>query len=341
MRAYVKEQTTLADLLGAVPRTTPSTRGSSTSGCRNSDPVADTESAREVGCRFTSEEWYNIWYYATEQRQARRTEEQLLREYTRFYNKFGPNSSYRIPQSYASALQNEQINIGGNNQNWEAIRRSLQRLLQQSQTSRQSRQQRSEEELENIVRILQVATRGANWVEGDILDGVRLIRSQSDWDYVSQQYPRTRISSRSLASELNRLTDNEKATLKRHFNQFNIDPGEEFEYESESSLPEALSVIPRLVEGDKNEVLTSDDAVQYVTDVLAAIKNYLNNQEPELGDKFQEFIVNENSRDGVAFARDMDAITRLSNNNRRMLDTRLQSNLRFIWQTFLSWAEEN
>ena len=342
MRAYVIKEQTLADLLGAAPATTSSTRGSSTSGCRNSDPVADTQGAREVGCRFTREEWYSIWYFVTEQRQGRRTDNQLTREFTRFYNKFGPNSSYRLPHAYASALYNERINIGGNNSNWESIRQSLQRFLQQAraaEASAGSGEGSSEEELESIARMLIVATRGANWNEGDILIAIRYLRNQSDWDYVARRYPLLRTSRSSLASVLNSLNDDEKASIRRHFNSVNIDPGDEFEFTRETSLPEQLNAITTLVDGDKDQPLNNAQSREYVSSVLDAFIVYLNNQESGLGDKFDDFITNPDSVEGQRFRQFASDLVQRNSLTRARIDNALQRNLNLIWGRFLLWSE--
>lgn len=339
MRAYViKEQNTMADLLGVQ-----GTSSGSTSGCRNSDPVANTQGAREVGCRFTREEWYSIWYHSTRQLSARRDEAELVREFRRFYNKFGPNSSYRMPQAYASALQNERVSIGGNNPNWQAIRGNLQRLLRQAQSEESSPRdtETPRATLETIARALEVATRGLNYNEGDILYNVRLLRSQADWDAVSEIYPTLRPSSASLASVLNELNQDEKASIRRHFNNVNIDPGDEFEYTSESSLPEYIRQIPELVSGNKETELDENDARAYASSVLGSFVDYLNQQEQGLGDSFDDFITNEESVEGRDFRRDLTNFLRLDGVTRNMIDNRIMSNTRLIWQVFLTWQSQS
>lgn len=339
MRAYiVNEQNSMADLLGvqAGPQ-------AGTGGCRNSDPVADTEGARQVGCRFTSEEWYSIWFHATEQRQGRRTEEQLTREFRRFYNKFGPSSYYRMPQAYASALLNERVNIGATNPNWAAIRNNLQRILRQAQSAEAQRGSDAETPdatLEAIARSLEVATRGLNWNEGDILYAVRQLRSQRDWDIVSEMYPTLRTSRQSLASVLNELNRDEKATIRRHFNSVDIDPGDEFEYTSESSLPAPIRQIPDLVPGDKNEQLDEDEARAYASSVLGSFVDLLNEQNAGLGDRFDDFITNEQSPEGTDFRRDITEFLRLDGVNRLMIDNRIMSNTRLIWEVFSQWQSQ-
>lgn len=332
MRAYVfKEQTTIADVLGLQRAISATNPGSP----RNNETTANTEGARQVGNRFTREEWESIFLYATQNLTARQTDDEQVERFRRFYARFGPSSPLRTPQEYGAALTNFRVPFTTTSFTWPNILSTLQNVLRQAQQADLSRAntELSDDQVREIVENLQRTTRGINWNESEIIFNLRRLTNQNDYDRVERLF-NSLDPGLTLTELLGQLNIRERQTIARIFQQRGINAGEDFA-SPRDNLPVQFDVYSLDISTDdfpENTPYNRTQTENYISLVILKIVQRLGDQPGQTGYRFFNWIGSE-AENAVDFR---SSLTDLydSNLNRRDLNIRIAGRIRNIWSAF-------
>jgi len=339
MRAYViKEQTSLADLMG-VSRTASSPTTSARP--RNNEPIANTEGARQIGSKFTRQEWETIFLFSTRTLTSRQTTAEQTERFRRFYARFGPSSPLRTPQEYGAALTNFRVPFTITTFSWNNILSNLQNVLRQgqqwraSQESGDSSQSLSDDAILELAQALQRATSGANYNEGEIVFNLRRLRNQNDYNRLLQVYSSLDTVGRNLEEVLNQLNDEEKQTIAKIFADRSIQPGEIFD-SGEEEIPTQFDVYNLGISEEdfpNNEAYDVETSERYRDLVLNTILERLGTNSGQPGLQFYNFINFSEARDVVEFNQAMANLAD-DGKTRRQLNISIAGLLRLIWPLF-------